>query len=131
MRDFFIKQGSTFPELTYSVDPQIFDKYSIDKEYLNYAVGTFSMVKSNGLFMIANNPAEFIINTDPYKISAEGKYVLKYGFKEHETSELGKFLGEFRLDFIHPEYKNNLTLPTYGEINIYVGGSITKTTVIF
>ena len=131
MSNFFIKQNSTLPELTYPVSRKTFEKYSIPEDMLKYAVATFSMFDSNNrTYSIANSPAEFIINTDKYKISSEGKYVLKYKFKEFDTEEYGKFMGEFKIDILHVDYLKKLTIPTSGMIIIYITPSITKTTVI-
>lgn len=129
---FYIKQNSTSPDLTYSIAQRTLDKYSISEDMLKYAVATFSMVDSDSkLYQVANNPAELIINTDPIKISKEGKYVLRYSFLKYDTETPGNYWGEFKIDILHPEkFYRKLTIPTSGFINIIISPSITKTTVI-
>ncbi len=110
---------------------RFFDQYSIDEHLLRQAVATFSMVDSEtGHHVIANSPAEFFINTEPYKISTQGKYVLKYRFDKFSTDGAGKYFGEFKIDILHPEYMGKITVPTSEKLNIFITPSITKTDVI-
>jgi len=131
MIDFFIKQYSTSPILLYPIAKKSFEKYGIDVDWLDYAVATFSMKNGDtNLFHIANKPAIFEINEDRYKISSEGKYVLKYQFTENDTNDVGRFWGEFKIDVLHPNYPLKLTIPTSGNISIMITPSITRTTVV-
>lgn len=131
MINFFIKQHSNAPILIYSVSKKLFEKYGVDVNLLEYAVATFSMKSGDtDLFHIANKPAIFEINTDRYKISSEGKYILKYHFTKHDTANCGRFFGEFKIDILHPDHPIKLTVPTSGDIPITITPSITKTTVI-
>ncbi len=128
---FYIKQNSTLPKLMYSISPKTFEKYSISEDVVRYGVATFSMInKDTGHYVIANSPAELIINTDPHKISKEGKYLLTYSFTEFDTSDPGVFWGEFKIDFLYLTNMGKLTLPSVEKITIVVSKSITKTTVI-
>ncbi len=132
MKNFYIGQHSTLPELTYSISKKYFDKYSIDDDMLMQSVATFSLIDSDtGLYIIANSPAMFVINTDPYKISKQGKYLLKYRFERFDTTESGKYFGEFKLDILHPDFMGKITFPTTEKLNIFITPSITKTDVIF
>jgi hypothetical protein len=132
MKNFYIGQHSTLPELTYSIPKTFFDKYSIDNDMLMQSVATFSLIDSDtGIFIIANSPAMFIINTDPYKISKQGRYLLKYRFERFDTTESGKYFGEFKLDILHPDFMGKITFPTTGKLNVFITPSITKTDVVF
>ena len=128
MRNFYIGQYSTLPELRYSISESFLRQNSIDENMLRYAVATFSLIHSeNNVFRVANSPAQFEINTEPFKISEQGKYVLKYRFKRIDTSESGKFFGEFKLDILHPNHIGRLTFPSTERINVFITPSITKT----
>lgn len=131
MRNFYIGQHSTLPELIFPISERFFIKNSIDEDLLRRSVATFSMVNSqDGVYYVANSPAIFEINTDPYKISKQGKYILKYRFNRMDTAESGKFWGEFKLDILDPNFMGNITFPTTGKLNIFIKTSITKTDVV-
>jgi len=131
INNFFIKKDSTLPELKYPLIQQVREEYGITDDMLENVAITFSMIDaSNGLYCIANVPANLVINTDRPDYPAEEKYTLVYRFKLKDTRKSGRFLGEFKVDFIQPISCGKLTLPVDGQINIIISDSITKTTVI-
>jgi len=132
-KNFFIKKNSTFPILTYSLTQKIMEKYGITSEMMENVALTFSMIDSdNGLYKIANVPADLIVNEDISKFPSKCKYNLTYQFKESNTTKTGRFYGEFKLDFIDSNGHNyaKMTLPIEDKINITISDSITKTTKI-
>lgn len=131
---FYIKKNSSLPELIYTIPHHYFKDIVLDKELIKNVAVTFSMSSNDdGTFQIANSPAEFVINENPYDISNKGKYNLKYKFNKFDTSNPGVYLGEFKIDFLHPQlikHYGTLTLPPTNKIKIVVLDSITKTDVI-
>lgn len=131
-RIFNIKQNSSLPILKYPLYEKIREMYDItDKMLTNIAI-TFSMFNTNnGQYVIANRPANMLINRDRDLYPDETEYTLTYRFNEYETSEIGLFSGEFCIDFLG-EYSEcgKLKLPLNEFIIINVTNSATKTTVI-
>jgi hypothetical protein len=132
INNFFIKKDSTLPDLKYPLIQQIREKYNITEDMLENVAVTFSMIDaSNGLYRIANVPASLVINNDRPDYPAEEKYTLLYRFKLKDTRISGRFLGEFKIDFLGEQIGcGKLTLPIDEQINIVISDSITKTTVI-
>jgi len=130
INNFFIKKDSTLPILKYPLTQHILEKYDITPDMLENVAVTFSMIDANtGRFKIANVAGEFVINNDRVNYPDETKYTLTYKFKLSDTSKSGRFLGEFKLDFLG-ENCGKITLPTQNQINIIISDGITKTTVI-
>jgi hypothetical protein len=128
--NFFIKKDSTLPDLEYHLTQKIMQEYDITKDMLDNVAVTFSMIEADsGLYRIANVPAniEFIKLRPQYP--DDFIYELSYRFKLPQTSKPGRYLGEFKLDFMG-ENCGKLTLPTNDVINIVISDSITKTTVV-
>ena len=128
--NFFIKKDSSLPELEFELTQKIREQYNITNEMLDNVAVTFSMVDAEtGLYRIANVPAtiEYVKLRPEYPTNF--LYSLKYRFKLSQTSKPGRFLGEFKLDFMG-ENCGKLTLPTSDEINILISDGITKTTVV-
>jgi hypothetical protein len=131
INNFFIKKDSTLPELKYPLIQQVREKYGITDDMLENCAVTFSMIDaSNGLYRIANVPANLVINYERLNKPYEEKYTFSYKFKLKDTRKAGRFLGEFKIDFIQPISCGKITLPINNYINILIGDSITKTTVI-
>lgn len=131
INNFFIKKDSTLPELKYPLIQKVREKYDITDDMLENVAITFSMIDADtGLYRIANVPASLVINTNRPEYSDEIKYTLVYRFKLKDTRVTGRFLGEFKLDFIGEGLCGKITLPTEGQINILISDSLTKTTII-
>ena len=131
INNFFIKKDSTLPELKYPLIQRVREKYDISDVMLENVAVTFSMMDADtGLYRIANVPASLVINTDRPDYPDEVKYTLVYRFKLKDTKIAGRYLGEFKLDFLGDGGCGKITLPTEGQINILISDSLTKTTVI-
>jgi hypothetical protein len=131
INNFFIKKDSTLPELKYPLIQKAREKYDITDAMLENVAVTFSMIDADtGLYRIANVPASLVINTDRPGYPDEVKYTLVYRFTLNDTRKSGRFLGEFKLDFLGDGGCGKITLPTDGQINILISDSLTKTTVI-
>lgn len=130
-KNFFIKKNSTLPELKYPLIQQVREQYDISEEMLENVAVTFSMVDADtGLYQIANVAANLVVNNDRENFPDEEQYTLVYRFKLSQTARTGRYLGEFKLDFLGDDCGGKITLPTQGQINIIVSDGITKTTVI-
>jgi hypothetical protein len=132
INNFFIKKDSTLPELKYPLIQQVREKYDISDDMLENVAVTFSMIDANtGLYHIANVPANLVICKDRVQYPDEEYYTLTYRFKLKNTRKAGRFLGEFKIDFLGENIGcGKLTLPVNEQINIIISDGITKTTVI-
>jgi hypothetical protein len=123
---FYIKQYSTFPYLEIPVE-DISKKYDLTPSDWERAVATFSMYdKKNKIFKIANTSAEIIAKSRTININNESDYFLRYKFTQKNTSSVGEYYGEFKVDFIEKGL-NKLTVPNTDKIEISVAKSITRT----
>jgi len=130
MKNFYIKKNSTLPILKFPLNQKLMEKYDISEEMLANVAVTFSMRdKSSGLYMIANSPADLVVNDDREEYPDERKYTLTYKFKISNTKKTGNYIGEFKLDFLG-DYCGKITLPNSGDINIIINDSITKTEIV-
>jgi hypothetical protein len=128
--NFFIKRDSTLPELVYPLTQHLRQQYGITDDMLENVAITFSMIDADtGLYRIANVPASIDYKRLRAQYPDNFIYALVYRFKLPQTNKSGRYLGEFKLDFLG-ENCGKLTLPTDGQINIIISDSITKTTVI-
>ena len=128
--NFYIKKDSTLPELKYPLTQKIREEYDITDDMLENIAVTFSMIDADtGLYRIANVPASIVFNTDRPQFPDELLYTLVYRFKLSQTSRVGRYNGEFKLDFLG-QGCGKLTLPVDNQINIVISDSITKTTVV-
>lgn len=126
----FVKQNSTLPEVKFSITQRMREKYDITDEMMESVAVTFSMRDAEtGVYHIANVAARLDIVEGQYERLDESKYTLAYRFKLNQTKKTGRFLGEFKLDFLG-DYCGKITFPTDDEINIIIGESSTKTTVV-
>jgi len=132
LKNFYIKKDSTLPELKFPLTQHLREQYDISDDMLDSVAITFSMIDAEtGIYRIANAAANLVINKDRINYPDEEKYTLTYRFKETQTSKIGRFYGEFKLDFLNTEYGcGKITLPTQSYINIIISDSFTKTTVI-
>lgn len=130
-KNFFIKKNSTLPEIKYPLIQHILQQYDITEDMLDNVGVTFSMVDADsGLYRIANAPANLLINNDRPEFPDESKYSLSYRFKLKDTKKSGNYLGEFVLDILGDNNCGKIKFPINNKINIIVGDSITKTTVL-
>ena len=131
INNFFIKKDSTLPELKYPLIQRVREKYDISDVMLENVAVTFSMMDADtGLYSIANVPASLVINTNRPDYPDEVKYTLIKRKKKKKTKITGRYLGEFKLEFLGDGGCGKITLPTEGQINILISDSLTKTTVI-
>ena len=132
INNFFIKKDSTLPDLKYPLIQQIREKYNITDDMLENVSVTFSMIDAQtGLYQIANVPANLVINYDRLGKPYEEKYTFLYRFRLKDTKKAGRYLGEFKIDFLGEQIGcGSLTLPVETKINIIISDTITKTTVI-
>jgi len=126
---FFIKKGNNFPLIKFILNEEIMRLYDISEDMLSNVAITFSMInKETGNFVIANEPGE-IIFLEEYKNSNDKEYCLSYQLNVDDTQEIGKYEGEFVIDFLESnEYK--IGFPVNNKIEIIITDSITTTTVI-
>ena len=129
-RKFYIKKNSTLPVLKYPLRQNILEEYDITDDMMENVAVTFSMINEDtGIYHIANVEAKLIINEDRGVYPDEIKYTLAYQFSEKETSKIGLFRGDFKLDFLG-ENCGKISIPTDDDIIIIISNSYTKTTVI-
>lgn len=130
LNNFFIKKDSTLPVLKFPLTQHTMEQYDITPDMLENVAVTFSMVDAEtGLFRIANVAGNLVVNNDRPDYPDELTYTLTYNFKLSQTRKAGRFLGEFKLDFLG-ENCGKITLPTQNQINIQISDSSTKTSVV-
>lgn len=130
INNFFIKKDSTLPELKYPLTQHTLEQYNITPDMLGNVAVTVSMIDENGLYRIANAPANLVINDNRPDFPAEEKYTLTYKFKLRDTRKAGRYQFEFVVDILGNEFCGKIKLPVNGYINVIISDSITKTTVI-
>lgn len=130
--NFFIKKDSTYPELKYPLIQQVLEKYDITEDMLENVAITFSMIDSEtGRYRIANVPASLIVSENRAENPDEEKYTLAYKFRLKDTKIIGRYRGEFKLDFLSNDGCDlKLTIPNNNYINIIISDSLTKTSII-
>ena len=130
LNNFFIKKDSTLPVLKFPLTQHTMEQYDITPDMLENCAVTFSMVEADsGLYRIANVAGNLVVNNDRPDYPDELTYTLTYKFTLPQTRKAGRFLGEFKLDFLG-ENCGKITLPTQNKINIQISDSNTKTTVV-
>jgi len=126
----FVKQHSTLPEVKFALTDRMRAKYDITDEMMESVAVTFSMRDAEtGVYHVANDGGKLLVTEGEYVNLDESKYTLAYRFKEHQTRKAGRYLAEFKVDFFG-DYCGKITFPTDDEINIIIGSSSTKTTVV-
>lgn len=129
--NFFIKKDSTLPELKYVLTQQLLQQYDITADMLENVAVTFSMTEADtGRYRVANAAANLVISNDRPEYPDEVQYTLAFRFNLTQTKKAGRFLGEFKIDFLGENDCGKITLPTQNLINIQISDGITKTTVI-
>ena len=130
INNFFIKKDSTLPKLKYPLTQHTLEQYDITEDMLENVAVTFSMMEANtGIYRIANVAGSLVVNNNRPEYPDEVQYTLTYKFKLPQTAKAGRYLGEFKLDFLG-ENCGKITLPTQNLINIQISDGITKTTVV-
>ena len=126
----FIKKNSTLPEIKFPLEQWMMEKLDITHEMMTNVAVTFSMVDANsGNYRIANREGKLIIVNNIYEKLDETIYTLAIKLKLKDTKKDGLFHGEFKLDFLGDNC-GKITLPTDDIIQIVIGDSITKTSVV-
>ena len=130
LNNFFIKKDSTLPVLKFPLTQHTMEQYDITPDMLENVAVTFSMVEADsGLYRIANVAGNLVVNNNRPDYPDELTYTLTYKFKLSQTRKAGRYLGEFKVDFLG-ENCGKITLPTQNKINIQISDSNTKTTVV-
>ena len=126
----FIKENSTLPKIKFPLKQWMREKLDITDEMMENVAVTFSMVdESNGVYRVANAEAGLEVLDCVYERLDEAKYTLFYTPKLKDTRKAGLYRGEFKLDFLGDNC-GKITLPTDDTLQIVIGDSITKTTVV-
>lgn len=126
----FIKKDSTLPKIKFPLKQWMREKLDITDEMMENVAITFSMIdEESGVYRVANAEANLEVIDCVYERLDESKYTLIYKPKLKDTKKTGLYRGEFKLDFLG-EYCGKITLPTDDTIQIVIGDSITKTTVL-
>ena len=127
----FIKGNSTLPEIKFPLKQWILEKYDITDDMMKNVAITFSMIDTNtGKYRIANSEGKLMIIDNIYERLDESKYTLSYKPKLKDTKISGRYSGEFVIDFLGNENCGKIKLPTDDTLQIVIGDSITKTTVL-
>lgn len=127
----YIKENSTLPKIKFPLTQGLMERYDITNEMMENVGITFSMIDENtGIYRIANAEATLGIIENVYERLDESKYTLIYKPKLKDTKKSGLYRGEFKLDFLGDNCGGKITLPTDDTLQIVIGDSITKTTVI-
>ena len=127
----FIKQNSTLPRIKFDLKQHIREKLDISDDMMDNVAVTFSMVnEETGKYVVANAEANLEKNSCVYEKLDNSKYTLFYAPKLKDTKRSGIFRGEFVIDFLGNEYCGKIKLPTNDTIQIIIGDSITKTTLL-
>jgi hypothetical protein len=126
----FIKENSTLPKIKFPLKQWMREKLDITDDMMENVAVTFSMVdESNGVYRVANAEAGLEVLDCVYERLDEAKYTLFYTPKLKDTRKAGLYRGEFKLDFLGDNC-GKITLPTDDTLQIVIGDSITKTTVV-
>jgi hypothetical protein len=130
--NFFIKKDSSYPELKYPLIQQVLEKYDITEDMLDNVAITFSMIDTEtGRYRIANVAASLVISENRAENPDEEKYTLVYKFRLKDTKIIGRYQGEFKLDFLSNDGCDlKITIPNNNYINIIISDSLTKTSII-
>ena len=129
--NFFIKKNSTLPILVYPITEKMMKQFNLTEEMFQNVAVTFSMVNSEtGAFKIANKSGDLFINDNYAEYPDFEKFSLTFKFCEANTANIGRYLGEFVIDFLDNDSIGKLKLPIDSEINIIISDSTTKTTII-
>jgi len=127
---FFIKKNSTLPMLKYPITEWLMEKFDVTEDMLEDCAVTFSMYDvDNDVFKIANKAGQLLLNDDRRKYPDEEKYTLAYKFSLNDTSKVGRFEAEFKVDFFG-DHCGKITFPVTEKIQVLIQDSSTKTTIL-
>jgi hypothetical protein len=124
--NFFINQYSTLPRLKMKLVSN--NDLDLDQfeELLSISTVTFSMVDADtGIFRISNK-AGSIESKKSASNPLINEYTIVYEWTKNDTAKVGNYIGEFKLDFLGE--CSSLIVPIAEKLNIFIQGSITKTT---
>ena len=65
--------------------------------------------QETGIYKIANAPAEIVY--DEYS-GCEERYLIQYKWKEHDTNESGRYIGQFKITFSDDIVMDGVTFPS-------------------
>ena len=124
-QNFFINKGATLPRLRMELNHDGRSDYNKAYLALQGADGvTFSMWnKETGVFKIANAPAE--ITYDEHS-GCEERYIIEYKWKERDTNEPGRFIGQFKISFSDDIVMDGVTFPS-GELIVPISEDLVVT----
>ena len=126
---FFIKRYSTLPNLEIDLE-DISKKYGIKPDHWESCAVTFSMYDKNlNIYRIANNTADLITKDRIINFGDLYNYYLSYKFTKKDTSKVGEYIGEFKVDFLGTHDIGKITIPIDEDIEIIIKDSITKTII--
>ena len=127
----FIKKNSTLPEVKFPLHQWMMEKLDITHDMMKNVAVTFSMVDANtGNYRIANREAKLQLVENVYERLDESIYTLAFKMKLKDTKKDGLYMGEFVVDFLGNENCGKIKLPLDDIIQIVIGDSITKTSVV-
>lgn len=108
---FIINKNSTLPILRMNLNNDGYSEYWKAYLALQGANGvTFSMWnQETGIYKIANAPAE--IAYDEYS-GCEERYLIQYKWKERDTNESGRYIGQFKISFSDDIVMEGVTFPS-------------------
>lgn len=93
----FIKQHSQEPVLAVTLynDEKFFKEPFSDR--IENSIITFNMVDDKGSFRVLNGKC--------YLTYEGGDYTIIYKWKKSDTSKVGEFFGEFKIEFLNDSYE--------------------------
>ena len=109
-QSFIINKNATLPLLRLELNNDGRSEYWKAYLALQGASGvTFSMWnQETGIYKIANEPAEIVY--DEYS-GCEERYVIQYKWKERDTNESGRYIGQFKITFSDDIVMEGVTFP--------------------
>lgn len=124
MLNFFIRKHATLPILKLKVVEDTRKNFHDLIKNLDNANITFSMQEyDTGIYKVANKEAG-VTEVEHIQSVTPKEFYIYYQFEKHETSKEGKFLGQFKIDFL--DYQKNhermgeLIVPIENELFIHV-----------
>lgn len=129
IQEFNIKQGSTVPILVMKLNR---DNYFLYEEFYNALENSsisFSMIDlDTNLFKITKKRGGIILKkTCEDCINKEEEYYIYYKFTEKDTNKIGRFLGEFKIEFyntVPTSMTGTFIAPITNNLYINVVGSL-------
>jgi hypothetical protein len=97
--DFYIKQNSRLPILLLKLTDDVRIDYKTFNDRLENSAITFSMKDDRGIYKIANKEAGIVKKPELGDPANPDQYYLYYKFTESDTKYVGRFEGEFKVDF--------------------------------